>query len=61
MIARHFKALCRVGAALLVAGTVTLAHGAASFVLWNLDPADVGFNDPTPVAPPKVDGELFSG
>jgi hypothetical protein len=51
MIARHFKTLCRVGAALLVAGTVTLAHGAASFVLWNLDPADVGFNDPTPVAP----------
>lgn len=50
MIARHLKTLRRLGAALLAAGSVTLAHG-ASFVLWNLDPAGVGFNDPTPAAP----------
>lgn len=50
MIARHLRTLRRLGAALLAAGSVTLAHG-ASFVLWNLDPADVGFNDPTPAAP----------
>lgn len=51
MFAKHLKTLSRLGAALLTAGTVTLAHGAASFVLWNLDPDGVGFNDPTPVAP----------
>lgn len=51
MIAKHLKALCRLGVALLAAGTITAAHSAASFVLWNLDAAGIGFNDPTPVAP----------
>ncbi len=50
MIAEHLPMLRRLGAALLTAGAVTLAHG-ASFVLWNLDPDNTGFNDPTPVAP----------
>lgn len=44
------KTLLRLAAVLALAPSVGL-HGAATVVVVNNDPAGVGFNDPTPVAP----------
>jgi len=42
-------------------GTFSTASGAASIVIQNADPAGVGFNDPTPVAPVGGNGGTTLG
>lgn len=48
---RAFGTLCRIGAALGLAFTASVASAAATIVITNINAAGVGFNDTTPAAP----------